>query len=225
MDGPVGLRERKKTATRQALHEAAMRLAVERGLDAVTVEAIADAAGVSRRTFSNYFAGKEDAVLYGGQERMRRLVRRFAARPADEPSWTALRLAFQDVYRETGEPDRAWVQQARLARKHPSVFGRQMAGYAALERELAQQITEREAARTAASRTPAAPAASTGSGADETSVAGAAAAAVEVDGRTMAAAFMGAVRVASERWLDERRPGSFTEIVDQALDQMARPFA
>jgi AcrR family transcriptional regulator len=59
---PVGLRERKKTATRQALHEAAVRLAVERGVDNVTIEAIADAASVSRRTFSNYFAGKEQAL-------------------------------------------------------------------------------------------------------------------------------------------------------------------
>jgi AcrR family transcriptional regulator len=60
---PAGLRERKKTATRQALHESAVRLAVERGVDNVTIEAIADAAEASRRTFSNYFAGKEQALL------------------------------------------------------------------------------------------------------------------------------------------------------------------
>ena len=38
-------------------------MAIERGLTEVTVEAIVDAAEVSRRTFSNYFANKEDALL------------------------------------------------------------------------------------------------------------------------------------------------------------------
>ncbi len=58
------LRTRKKAATRQPLHEAALRPAVERGLDGVTVEDVADEVGVSRRTFSNYCANKEDAILH-----------------------------------------------------------------------------------------------------------------------------------------------------------------
>ncbi|NED89115.1 TetR family transcriptional regulator, partial [Streptomyces sp. SID11233] len=65
MEKTVGLRERKKAATREAVHKAALSLAVEHGFEHVTVEAIADAAGISRRTFSNYFTAKEDAVLWG----------------------------------------------------------------------------------------------------------------------------------------------------------------
>jgi len=58
------LRERKRIATWDALHEAAATLALEHdSLQAVTVEAIADLANVSPRTFFNYFATKEDAVL------------------------------------------------------------------------------------------------------------------------------------------------------------------
>jgi AcrR family transcriptional regulator len=64
-NGPsaVGLRERKKDASRRAMAEAALSLLAERGYDDVTVADIAERAGVSRRTFSNYFAGKAECVL------------------------------------------------------------------------------------------------------------------------------------------------------------------
>ncbi|QRP45506.1 TetR/AcrR family transcriptional regulator [Amycolatopsis sp. FDAARGOS 1241] len=59
-----GLRERKKQATRAALSEAALRLAVERGPDNVRVDDIAEAAGVSPRTYNNYFPSREDAIVF-----------------------------------------------------------------------------------------------------------------------------------------------------------------
>lgn len=59
----VGLRERKKRARREALIDATHRLVAEHGLDAVTVDAICAEAGVSTRTFFNYFESKDDAVL------------------------------------------------------------------------------------------------------------------------------------------------------------------
>ena len=57
------LRERKKAETWAALHEAAASLALQHGVDQTTVEAIASKAGVSPRTFFNYFQVKEDAIL------------------------------------------------------------------------------------------------------------------------------------------------------------------
>ena len=101
----TGLRERKKEATREGLHEAALRLAAERGPDRVTIDDIADAAGVCRRTFSNYFSGIQEALLYREQERMRLLLDLIQARPAREPAWTALtRAAFARWTSPTARP-------------------------------------------------------------------------------------------------------------------------
>lgn len=58
-----GLRERQRQERLARLHEAAYRLADEGGLAAATVDAITSEAGLSRRTFFNYYASKEDAIL------------------------------------------------------------------------------------------------------------------------------------------------------------------
>lgn len=137
------LRTRKKAATRQSLHEAALRLAMERGLDGVTVEDIADEVGVSRRTFSNYFANKEDAVLHADRERTRNLVALVDGRPADEPPWEALRAAVAELYTVRTLPDREWVAQLRLLRRHPSLLARQASDQIALERDLADVLVTR----------------------------------------------------------------------------------
>ncbi|QBS44241.1 TetR/AcrR family transcriptional regulator [Nocardia sp. CS682] len=89
----LGLRERKKLDTRMALSDAALELAFERGLDNVTREDIAKRAGVSVRTFNNYFTGKYDAITYRQSVRIRRSLAAFRERPADEPLWSALTAA------------------------------------------------------------------------------------------------------------------------------------
>lgn len=86
----AGLRERKKLDTRRALSDAALELALANGFDAVTREAIADLAGVSLRTFNNYFAGKYEAIAYRQTERLRRSIEVLRARPVDEPLWTSI---------------------------------------------------------------------------------------------------------------------------------------
>ncbi|GAB3960373.1 hypothetical protein GCM10027614_82070 [Micromonospora vulcania] len=80
--------------------EAALRLAVEQGLDGITVEAIADAANVSRRTFSNYFSSKEEALFHGDTMRLRRLLQLIREQPAGEPPWAVLSRAAERLTEE-----------------------------------------------------------------------------------------------------------------------------
>lgn len=62
MDSKLTLRDRKKEATAFALAEAAFELALEQGMDGFIVDDVVRKAGVSRRTFANYFSCKEEAV-------------------------------------------------------------------------------------------------------------------------------------------------------------------
>ena len=68
----------------------ALRLAVERGLENVTVEDITAEAGVSLRTFGNYFSSKYEAICAIGTDRARRIGATLLARPAGEPLWDAI---------------------------------------------------------------------------------------------------------------------------------------
>jgi AcrR family transcriptional regulator len=193
----TGLRERKKSATRQALHEAALALAVEHGLERVTVEAIADAAEVSRRTFSNYFASKEEALLYGDQLRMRLLLDIVHGRPATEAPWTALTAAALELHRRLGARDPQWVMQVRLVRRHPSLVAQQISTYTSLEDELTAEIVTR---------------ADWG-------------AACPMRARVMAAAFLTATRVALQEWLDRPAGTGLGTVMREALHETGAAFA
>ena len=107
----TGQRERKKLDTRRALSDAALKLAFEGDFDAVTREAIAELAGVSLRTFNNYFTGKYEALAYRQAERLRRSIALLRQRPADEPLWTSITAAvlgpLEEDFRDAdGEEDK-----------------------------------------------------------------------------------------------------------------------
>jgi AcrR family transcriptional regulator len=100
-----GLRERKKLGTRWALSDAALELALERGLENVTREDIANRAGVSLRTFNNYFTGKYEAVAFRQIYRTRQSLAAFRERPADEPLWSAITEAMLQPLEAEGAAD------------------------------------------------------------------------------------------------------------------------
>jgi AcrR family transcriptional regulator len=126
----LGLRERKKLDTRRALSDAALQLMFERGIDSVTREAIAGLAGVSLRTFSNYFASKYEALAYRQTERVRRSVAALRQRPAEEPLWTSITEAvleplkqdFKDVNGDENRfPSRAELAEIRKLLLSPEI--------------------------------------------------------------------------------------------------------
>lgn len=144
MEENQGLRERKKAATRSALHEAALRLAVAEGVDKVTVEAIADAANVSRRTFSNYFSSKEEAIYHGDALRLQRILQVVRQQPPSDQPWTVLGRAAETFAEELHtEADMAWLAQRRKLRRHPGLIAQQIAAYTVIERDLAAALAPR----------------------------------------------------------------------------------
>ncbi|MCE7002809.1 TetR/AcrR family transcriptional regulator [Kibdelosporangium philippinense] len=103
VSGVSGLRERKKIATREAISGAALRLALEHGPENVRVDDIAEAAGVSPRTYNNYFSSREQAIVAAiGAERAHRVADALLARPASESLAEAVVAAVAEQY--TSEP-------------------------------------------------------------------------------------------------------------------------
>ena len=87
----MGLRERKKQKTREAIQREAMRLFQEQGYEATTIEQIAEAVEISPSTFFNYFPSKEDVVFTDPYDPL--FISTFLERPGEESLGTAFRRA------------------------------------------------------------------------------------------------------------------------------------
>jgi len=136
-----GLRERKKQATREALREAALRLALERGPDNVRVDDIAEAAGVSPRTYNNYFSSREQAIVAAvTAEREARVAAAVAARPASVPLADAVIQAIVEQYTAPGSHDQDVL---RLLTAGPALRDAFLDAAAGIEDPLAAVIAER----------------------------------------------------------------------------------
>ena len=99
------LRERTRRAVQSELIDAAQELFALRGYDAVTVDEIAEAVGISRRSFFRYFGGKEALVLGKYDRQGESFAELLAARPADEEPWEALRRMFDGVVAYISDPE------------------------------------------------------------------------------------------------------------------------
>jgi AcrR family transcriptional regulator len=190
-----GLRERKKTETREALRAAAIRLFLEHGPSAVTVNDICEAARVSRRTFFNYFESKEAALFAWDQHLTDELAAELAARPSHEPPLTALRRAMADTMphltAQTG-----WPARKKLFGAYPELRIKILNAVFRLEARLVDTLTDRIGCP-AGSLYP----------------------------RLLAAATGAAFRAAFTAWAPETGLKGLQTLVDQAFDQLAAGLA
>jgi AcrR family transcriptional regulator len=138
----TSLRERKKRETFAALSQAARELVHERGLDGVTVDEIADAAGVSPRTFFNYFSSKEEAIVGVDGGVLTEMAEALRDRPAEENAVEALRAILLDRTDPTTIL-RKWRLRNELVRRYPALLPRYLAAMADVDIALATALADR----------------------------------------------------------------------------------
>lgn len=146
----MGLREDKKQATRAALSWAAIRLIVERGVDNVLVEDIAAAAGVSSRTFNNYFSSKGEAVAARHLDRCRQMAHHLRDQPAGEPLWAAITRSVlaqlepgpEVIAHPTPEREQ-WTAGIEAMMRSPSLQAEMLRAGATAEEEIARAVADR----------------------------------------------------------------------------------
>jgi len=189
----AGLRERKKLETRQALALAAVRLAIERGLENIRVEDITGAVNVSRRTFTNYFSCKEEAIASLSGDRFSRAVQSLRDRPLSEPLADALAEAFAAEHEIAAQVDRERVELIRMLMTSPALQGEALKVMVTAEEPLAKVIADR-------------------TGADPQG---------DLYPHVLAAAVFAAVRAATGHWATSDVP--LAELIREAVRQVAAP--
>ena len=189
----LSLRERKRLVAREALSAAALRLAMDRGLENVRVEDIAAEVGVSARTFNNYFSSKEEAICAITIRRNVRIGDFLLKRPADEPIWTATINAVVEHYSDIGEPTREFIQRFRMLVSNDALRGEFLKAHGEVERRLAVAVAQR-------------------TGTD---------AASDLGPLLLAGAIASAIRVAMIHWLHHDLTKPMGECVRAALTELA----
>lgn len=134
----LGLRELKKRQTRMAMHRAALELVVEHGLSAVTAQMIAERAGVSTRTFFNYFTSKDEAV-FGFRSPHLPDEALAAVDPAGDPVTEASRLLLATM--RTATPHGTAARRRRLQQQNPSLGRYRMQALAEAEDLVIEALT------------------------------------------------------------------------------------
>ncbi|GAA4113266.1 TetR/AcrR family transcriptional regulator [Enteractinococcus coprophilus] len=141
----LGRRQQKKRETRRAIRDAALDLALENGLENLTVEAIAQTAGVSSRTFFNYFSSKEDALVTQAAEGADQVCKLLLERPSDEPPLEAFRNAviYSNYFGADPVNRERVLARQRLTQCHPSLMAHHLGKIAMVERTFADALAER----------------------------------------------------------------------------------
>lgn len=194
---PITHRERKKLATRQAIHEAAFDLVERFGLSGTTIETISERAGVAPRTFWSYFSSKEDAVMNRDPDWPAELRTALVDRPAGEDAVTALRQVLEANFADRFV-DSTWaVRRHELIRREPHLMVAVAAAYTEIEQALVSAVAERLGLDPDRDLRPA----------------------------VLVMAACGACRVAQQSWADQKGHRPFPDLLDEAFTQLAVALA
>jgi AcrR family transcriptional regulator len=143
----LGLRERKRRATKTAIQQAALRIAIDEGLGAVTVDEISRRADISPRTFFNYFTSKDQALL--GEDPTLPSDDSIDAFVAGLPSGDLMSDVGELLAHSTQEliEDRELMpERQQVLKENPQLFGQRMASMKEFQAHLAAVIVRRLAA-------------------------------------------------------------------------------
>ncbi len=153
---PEGLRERKRRQTRERIAETGLKLFVDNGYEATTLDAIAAAAGISRRTFFYYFKSKEDVMLAWQDGGFLQALRpAMLEQSADQPPLRAarecfLKLASRYEVKQSIAVDRLLRSTEALRLRKEAVFVEMERALVAAMRELWPAPGQRDALRVSA---------------------------------------------------------------------------
>ena len=135
----IGLRERKKLKTRTAIQREAMRLFLERGFGATTIEDIAEAVEISPSTFFNYFPSKENVVFEDELDPL--ILSAFDALADEQNPVRRLRMAMRNVFAEiTPEQDKMMRERMQLMAMTPELRGAMLSEFASLVDQIAHLL-------------------------------------------------------------------------------------
>jgi len=137
-----GLRERKRLETHVRIQSGAMRLFIANGFDATTLDEIAEAAGVSRRSLFHYFGSKEEIVFAAKAHLPDIVADAIGRRPADEPLLDMVENALIDLAARYQTTEAKAL--ARLIHDTPALSAGDQARYEKMERALAKALADRK---------------------------------------------------------------------------------
>lgn len=134
----LGLRERKKQQTREAIASAALRLFAERGYDETTLADIATAANIAPRTIFAYFESKEDILLCKENDYLTELKRQLDERPPGTTTVDAIRTFLSSLK----GPDEETKLRKQIIGANPDLQVTMRGRHAELEPMLADSIAK-----------------------------------------------------------------------------------
>lgn len=122
---PLGLRERKQRETRYALELATIELTEQNGFDNVTIAQITERAGVSQRTFFNYFDEKADALIGMSPERWQDTVQKtFPRAPSPAGAYADVKDFLIHNFQAYLHSDELRSRRIKILAQHPEILQR-----------------------------------------------------------------------------------------------------